>query len=386
MRGKISPMISSKLPNVGTSIFAVMSKLANDHHAINLSQGFPDFEISQQLKELVYKYIRENYNQYAPMPGVMALREQISARVQRAYGHYYNPDTEITVTAGATQAIYTAVTAFGKEDDEVILFEPAYDSYLPAIRLSGARPVFLKLNYPDYSINWDEVSRSINSRTRMIIINTPHNPSGAVLSEDDMHKLQKITSGSKIIIVSDEVYEHILFDGMIHQSVARFPELADRSIVISSFGKIFQTTGWKVGYACAPVKLMNEFRKVHQMIVFAVNHPIQMAYAEFLNEEEEFLKWNAFYQQKRDLFVQEMAGSKFKLLPCHGTYFQLAEFSHVSDEKDIDFANRLTIEHKVATIPVSVFYHELTDNRVVRICIAKKDETLREAAAILRSL
>lgn len=379
-------MISSKLPNTGTSIFAVMSKLANDHNAINLSQGFPDFDISQELKDLVNKYIQGNYNQYPPMPGVMPLREQIALKVQKAYGHSYNPDSEITITAGATQAIYTAVTAFVKEDDEVIVFEPAYDSYVPAIRLSGARPVFLKLNYPDYSINWEEVSRSINSRTRMIIINTPHNPSGAVLSEEDMLKLQKITSGSKIIIVSDEVYEHILFDGLTHQSVSRFPELADRSVVVSSFGKIFQTTGWKVGYACAPKKLMAEFRKVHQMIVFAVNHPVQMAFSEFLQKEDEFLKWNQFYQQKRDLFAAEMANSRFKLLPCHGTYFQLADFSHVSDEKDVDFANRLTIEHKIATIPVSVFYHELTDNKVVRICIAKKDETLAEAAAILKKL
>jgi methionine transaminase len=379
-------MISSKLPNTGTSIFAVMSKLANEQKAINLSQGFPDFEISQELKDLVNKYIQQGYNQYAPMPGVFSLREQIAAKVQKLYGAKYDPETEITVTAGATQAIYTAITAFVKEDDEVIVFEPAYDSYVPAIRLSGARPVFLKLNYPNYSINWDDVSKSINSRTRMIIINTPHNPSGSVLSEEDMIRLQKITSGSKIIIVSDEVYEHILFDGLIHHSASRFPELAERTIVVSSFGKIFQTTGWKVGYATAPQKLMNEFRKVHQMIVFAVNHPVQLAYAEFLQKEDEYLRWNHFYQQKRDIFASHMKDSRFKLLPCQGTYFQLIDFSSISDEKDTDFANLLTIQHKVATIPVSVFYHEHTDKKVLRVCIAKKDETLIEAARILSTL
>ncbi len=379
-------MSSSKLPNVGISIFAEMSKMAADYKALNLSQGFPDFDCSDELKGLVSDAMTQGFNQYAPMGGLTSLREVISRKIETLYGHHYHPEKEICITAGATQALYTAITAFIKEDDEVIVLEPAYDSYVPAIRLSGGRPVFVKLTFPDYSINWEEVQKSITSRTRMIIINTPHNPSGAVFSEEDMLRLQKITSGSRIIILSDEVYEHILFDGLKHHSASKYPELASRSIVVSSFGKIFHTTGWKVGYACAPEKMMAEFMKIHQMIVFAVNHPIQHAYQRYLQNPETYLHLNAFYQKKRDYFVKLLKDSRLNILPAAGTYFLLADFSPISEEKDIEFAHRLTREHQLATIPVSVFYHEKTDNKVVRLCFAKSDETLQKAAEILNRI
>ncbi len=379
-------MASTKLPNTGVTIFSEMSKKAMEHNAINLSQGFPDFDCSEHLKNLVKKYISKGYNQYAPLEGVFNLREKLSCKIEKLYEYKYDPATEITITAGATQAIYTAITAFIKEDDEVIIIEPAFDIYEPVVRLNGGKPVFVKLVHPEYTINWEELERNISSRTKMIILNTPHNPSGAVFSRTDMERLQKITSGSKILILSDEVYEHILFDEQEHQSVALYPELAQRSLLISSFGKTYKTTGWKVGYCCAPEELMFEFRKVHQLVVYAVNTPIQYAYAEFMNYEEEFLQLSELYKKKRDLFANALKSSKFKLLPSNGTYYQLASYSEISDMKDVDFADYLVKEIGIAVIPVSVFYHQKTDNKVIRFCFAKEDETLLKAAEILCKL
>jgi methionine aminotransferase len=351
-----------------------------------LSQGYPDFDCADPLKDLVKKYVSGGYNQYAPMEGVFALRKKISDKILKFSGFHYDPETEITITAGATQAIYTAITAFVREDDEVIIIEPAFDTYAPSIRLNGGRPVFVKLTFPDYRINWDEIQRSINSRTRMIILNTPHNPTGKIFSEEDLLRLQKITSGSKIIILSDEVYEHILFDGAVHQSVARFPELASRSLLISSFGKTYKTTGWKLGYCCAPAAFTEEFRKVHQFIVYAANTPIQHAYAEYMEDEAAYLDLHTFYQHKRDLFANALGNSRFELIPSEGTYFQLASYRHISEMKDLEFIDLMLKEAGVAAIPVSVFYHEKTDNKVVRFCFAKEDETLLTAAAKLSRL
>lgn len=381
-----SGFINSKLPNAGASIFAVMSRLANETKAINLSQGFPDFDCNPQLTSLVSKYMKEGNNQYAPMPGIFELRKAIAEKTEYLYSAHYNPETEITITAGATQAIYTAITTFVKEGDEVMVFEPAYDSYQPAIELNGGKTVYISLKAPTYSVDWDEVKKLINRRTKMIIINTPHNPTGSILSAKDMSKLEKLTQGTDIIIVSDEVYEHIIFDGFEHQSVARYPKLAERSIIISSFGKTYHTTGWKTGYCLAPEKLMNEFRKVHQFIVFSCNTPIQMALAEYLQDKNNYLELGNFYQKKRDLFNKLIKKSKFEFEPSSGTYFQLLRYKSFSNEKDKDLAIRLTKEFGVASIPVSVFYHEGTDNKVLRFCFAKKDETLEQAASIINSI
>ena len=373
-------MTSSKIPNTGVSIFSQMTKMANAYNAINMSQGFPDFDCSDKLKDLVTKAMFAGYNQYAPLEGVMKLREKISEKINTLYNFHYNPETEITITSGATQAIFTAVAAFIKENDEVIIIEPAFDTYEPSIKLNGGKPVYVRLHYPDYSINWEEIQRSLNSRTKMIIINTPHNPTGAVFTKDDMIKLQKITSGSKIIILSDEVYEHILFDGNEHQSVARFPELASRSLLISSFGKTYTATGWKTGYCCAPASLTEEFRRVHQLVVYAANTPIQHAYAEILNYPEEYLRMNDFYQQKRDQFINFLSGSKFKIIPSQGTYFQLVTYADISDKSDVDFNDFLIKEVGIAAIPISAFYHEKAKHNVIRFCFAKNDETLKLVA------
>ncbi len=356
-----------------------MSQLANQHTAINLSQGFPDFQVSSKLIKLVEKYMKEGYNQYAPMQGVMSLREIISRKTEELYGKQYNPESEITITAGGTQAIYTAISAFIQEGDEVILFEPAYDSYVPAIKLNGGQPVYVQLKYPDYSIDWNEVTKALTLRTRMIILNTPHNPTGTVFSAEDMEKLSKLVMGSKILILSDEVYEHIIFDNLKHQSVARYPKIADRSIIISSFGKTFHATGWKVGYAIAPESIMKEFRKVHQFMVFSVNTPVQHALADFLERKEEYLELGNFYQEKRDYFINLLKGSKYKITPSKGTYFQAIDYSAVSDEKDYDFAIRLTKDYGVASIPMSVFYHDSVKSHVLRFCFAKSNETLEKA-------
>ena len=378
--------IKSKLPNVGTTIFTTMSKLAKDTNAINLSQGYPDFDCSEELVNLVCKYMKEGNNQYAPMAGVMQLREAIAQKTEDLYTAKYNPETEITITAGATQAIYTAIAAIIRENDEVNVFDTSYDSYQPAVVVNGGKVIHIKLKYPNYSINWDEVKKVVNHKTKMIIINTPHNPTGTVMTADDMLKLERLTRGTDIVVVSDEVYEHIIFDGYEHQSVARFPKLAERSFIISSFGKTFHATGWKMGYCVAPEHLMNEFRKVHQFLVFCVNTPIQYALADFLKKKKNYLELGDFYQKKRDLFIKLIKGSNFEFEPSAGTYFQLLRYKNITDEKDTDFAVRMTKELGVASIPISVFYNNKEDNKVLRFCFAKKEQTLENAAAILKKL
>jgi methionine aminotransferase len=378
--------IKSKLPNIGTTIFTTMSALAREHNAINLSQGFPDFGCDPKLLELANKHMQNGFNQYAPMQGVIQLRETIANIISTCYNANYNPDSEITITAGATQGIYTSIAAFINKGDEVIVFEPAYDCYIPAIELHGAKAVPLQLSYPNFSINWEEVKKTVNERTRMIIINSPHNPSGTTLSENDLKHLENLVKGKDIIVLSDEVYEHMAFDDKPHQSVARFPSLKQQSIIVSSFGKTVHTTGWKIGYVAAPEYLMKEFRKVHQFLVFAVNHPFQLALADFLSDKNNYLELKHFYQQKRDLFRKLVSGSRFKIEPCTGTYFQLLNYSALTNESDTDYAIRLTKEAKLACIPLSVFYTKNTDHKLLRFCFAKKDETLEKAAQIITKL
>ena len=379
-------LINSKLPNVGTTIFTVMSKLAADNNAINLSQGFPDFSCNPDLVELVSKYMKAGNNQYAPMAGLIQLREMLAQKTEELYGAKYNPDTEITITAGATQAIYTAITAIIREGDEVIVFEPAYDCYQPAIELNGGKTIYLQLKAPNYSIDWEEVKKVMNHRTKMIIVNTPHNPTGSILSAADMVMLQKLTKDTDIVIISDEVYEHIIFDNQVHQSVARYSHLAERSFIVSSFGKTYHATGWKIGYCVAPQNLMNEFRKVHQFLVFSTNTPIQYALAEFLQQKNQYIELGVFYQKKRDYFISLIKNSRFSFTPADGTYFQLLNYSQLSKEKDTEYAIRLTKEFKIASVPISVFYHEGEDNNVLRFCFAKKEETLEKAAEIINKI
>ena len=372
--------LNSKLPNVGTTIFTVMSALAKEHNAINLSQGFTDSNPHPVLVEEVEKAMKCNFNQYAPMAGYLPLRERISEKAESLYGTKVDADSEITITAGGTQAIFTAILSVIREDDEVILFAPAYDSYAPAVELTCGKAIFYDLESPDYKVDWQKVKRLINQRTKMIIINTPHNPSGTTLKPTDMAELEKLTKGSDIIIISDEVYEHIIFDGIKHESVLRYPKLAERSFVIGSFGKTYHTTGWKVGYCIAPKNLMNEFRKVHQFNVFSVNSIAQVAFAEILKRKELYLELNSFYQQKRDYFRRAIQSSRFNLLKCEGTYFQLVSYSKISDERDLEFVKRMTREKGVAAIPVSVFYRHNVDNSVIRFCFAKEEDTLKRAA------
>jgi methionine transaminase len=378
--------IKSKLPKTGTTIFSVMSALATQHNAINLAQGFPDFECSPKLIDLVHHYMKKGMNQYAPMPGIMSLREKIAAKTETLYSAQYNPETEITITPGGTHALYAAITAVVREGDEVIVLEPCYDSYVPAIELAGGRPVFFELKFPDYKVDWNELKKLVNYKTKMIIINTPHNPTGTILNAQDLLKLQKIVQNSEIIILSDEVYEHIIFDQLEHQSVARYPKLAERSIIVSSFGKTYHTTGWKMGYVLAPASITAEFRKVHQFMAFSTNTPIQYALADYLDDTNAYLELQGFYQEKRDYFQQLVKGSKFKLMPCLGSYFQLLGFQKITQEKDIDLAKRLTKEHKIASIPVSAFYHKNTDHAVLRFCFAKSNETLEKAAAKIQAI
>jgi len=376
-------MVRSKLPNIGTSIFSVMTEMANKHNALNLSQGFPDFNPSKKLVDLVSKYMKNGLNQYAPMPGVMKLREKISKKTEELYGYTYNPETEITVTAGATEAIYSSISAFVQEGDEVIIFEPAYDSYAPVIKANGGSPVYVAAKLPDYKIDWDEVNKIVNARTRMIIINTPHNTTGSVLTSVSMEKLSKLVAGTKIMILSDEVYEHIVFDNEEHQSIVKYPGLIDRSIVISSFGKTYHATGWKTGYCLASENITKEIRKIHQFNVFSANTPIQYALADFLDEKEEYLELGDFYQKQRDEFLDLIKDTKFKFIPSKGTYFQLLDYSEISDEKDVDFANRLITEFGIASVPVSAFYHHAYDAKVLRFCFAKTSQTLKKAAKLL---
>jgi methionine aminotransferase len=372
--------IRSKLPTVGTTIFTVMSALANEYKAINLSQGFPNFECSPELVELVNSYMKKGFNQYAPMQGIMPLREIIAQKMQDLYGAVYNPEKEINITAGGTEAIYAAITAVVHEGDEVIVFEPAYDCYVPAIELCGGIPVYIQLKSPEYKIDWTEVKKRVNAHTRMIMINTPHNPTGAILTESDMKELEKITRGTDIIVLSDEVYEHIIFDGQPHESVCRYPGLAERSFIVFSFGKTYHTTGWKMGYVLAPAKLMAEFRRVHQFVVFTVNTPLQYALAEYMKKKDEYLNLGKFYQEKRDFFIKLIKGSRFKLKPASGSYFQLLDYSAITKEKDTEFAIRMTKEMGVASVPTSVFYHDPEDDKLLRFCFAKTNETLEQAA------
>jgi len=375
--------VKSKLQKQGTSIFAIMSALAQEHKAINLSQGFPDFEISQKLIELVNKYMKKGYNQYAPMTGVAELREQISLKVESLYGAKYDPQKEINITAGATQALHTTIASIIQDDDEVIVFEPAYDAYVPLIKLHGGIVKFAELKLPDYRIDWQEVKKIISNRTRMIIINSPHNPTGSVLHPGDLEELEKITKDSEIIILSDEVYEHFVFDNIRHESVCRYPELASRSFVVGSFGKTFHATGWKTGFILAPENLMEKFRKIHQFVVFTCNTPIQHAIAEFLTDSTNYEDLGKFYQRKRDYFLKLIEGSRFDVIPSYGTYFQLLNYSKITDEPEDKFAIRMTKEFKLASIPVSAFYRENTDNKVLRFCFAKEENTLEKAAEIL---
>jgi len=373
----------SKLPRVGTTIFTLMSKLAGECGAINLSQGFPDFSAPQRLFDLVAQHIAAGRNQYAPMAGAAALREAIAEKVDALYAARYEVETEITVTAGATQAIFTAISACVRPGDEVIVFAPVYDSYVPGIELNGGRAVVASLGFPGYRPDWDEVRALITPRTRMVIINSPHNPSGAVWSADDLDRLAALTRNTDIVVVSDEVYEHVVFadSGRRHHSVTAHPQLRERSFVVSSFGKTYHITGWKIAYCLAPAQLMAEFRKAHQFVVFAVNHPMQLALADFMRERPEFaLELAAFYQGKRDFFRAALAASRFELLPCAGTYFQLARYAAISDEPDTEFVQRLAREHGVAAIPVSVFYPRPEDRRVIRFCFAKNEATLSAAA------
>jgi methionine transaminase len=372
--------IKSKLPDVGVTIFTVMTMLANEHGAINLSQGFPDFDVSPQMVDLVQAHMRRGHNQYAPMQGILPLREAIAGKVDKLYGAAYDPITEITVTAGATEALFCAISAVVSPGDEVVILEPAYDAYVPVVRLCGGVPVFVALRCPDYRVDWDAVRRAISPRTRLLILNSPHNPSGAVLSPEDIAELKRLVSGAGFFIVSDEVYEHIVFDALSHESMACHPELAARSFVISSFGKTYHATGWKIGYCLAPVAMTREFQKIHQFVTFAVNTPVQHAYAEFMTDASTYMPLSGFYQKKRDLFLELIASSRFQPIPCRGTYFQMLDYSNISDEPDVVFARRLTIEHGVAAIPPSVFHHDGRDHKVLRFCFAKRDETLKEAA------
>ena len=378
--------LKSKLPAVGTTIFTVMSKLAADLGAINLSQGFPDFDCDPALVDAVARHMREGRNQYAPMQGVPVLRQAIAAKYQLLYGAAYDPDTEVTVTSGGTEGIFDAVAAVVHPGDEVIVFEPCYDSYVPAVEVSGGKAVVISLRYPDYAVPWDDVRAAITPRTRMIMINSPHNPAAVILEEDDIAELVRITDGTSIMIMSDEVYEHIIFDGARHESMARHPELAARSFVVGSFGKTYHVTGWKVGYVVAPAALTTELRKVHQFVTFSTHTPVQHAIAGFLAARTGLDELPSFFQRKRDLFLQLMQGSRFAPLPCRGSYFQLMDYSAISDLPDAEFAIWMTKAHRVASIPTSPMLQRSTAPQVVRFCFAKKEETLEQAAERLRKI
>jgi methionine aminotransferase len=378
--------LQSKLPATGVSIFSVMSRLAEEQGAINLSQGFPDFDCAPELVEAVARCMRDGHNQYAPMLGVFALRQALARKIELLYGRRYDPATEITVTSGATEGIFSTLTALVRPGDEVVLLQPAYDSYIPAVQLSGGTPVFVTLRGPDYHVDWGEVRRAVTRRTRVIMINSPHNPTGMVLERDDLRQLASILEHTDAIVVADEVYEHIVFDGRRHQSMATHPEIADRAVVISSFGKTFHTTGWKIGYCAAPEALSAEVARVHQFVTYAVNGAIQRAYAEFVTRDPEASGVASFYQAKRDLFLRLIEGSRFRPLPCRGTYFQMVDYSAITAERDREFALRLINEHGVAAIPVSPFMTGVDPGPVLRFCFAKRDDTLERAAERLRKV
>jgi methionine aminotransferase len=378
--------VESRLPGVGTTIFTVMSRLAAETGAINLSQGFPDFDPDPELIEEVARQMRAGWNQYAPMPGAMPLRAAIASMYETSYGRRYDPETEITVTSGATEAIFSAISALVHPGDEVIVFEPCYDSYVPAITLNGGTPVFIPLRFPAYDIDWQAVRDAITPRTRLLLINTPHNPTGAILTADDVRELAAAVDGTNVVVLADEVYQHIVFDGRRHESLARNDALAARSIVVGSFGKTYHATGWKVGYAVAPAALSAELRKVHQFVTFSTSTPVQHAIAAFLAEGRGLAGLAGFFQAKRDLFLRLMQGSRFAPLVSRGSYFQLMDYSAISDEEDAAFALRLTREHGVASIPTSPFLYRERAPRVLRFCFAKRDETLELAAERLRGI
>jgi methionine aminotransferase len=372
--------LHSKLPNVSTTIFSIMSQLAAKHGAINLSQGFPNFEVDQQLKDLINHYVQGGFNQYAPMAGLMELRQAIAKKKEILYGCSLDPDTEITITNGATEAIFSAISALVRAGDEVIVFEPAYDSYVPSIEVNGGVAVPLRLKSPDYRIDWDQVRDMVSPKTRMIMINTPHNPTGTVLGQEDIKALSEIVANTDILVLSDEVYQHLIYDGRRHESVLRYPDLYHRSIITMSFGKTFHATGWRIGYAIAPPEITAEIRKVHQFNTFSINRPLQHALADYLATPDNYLSLPGFFQQKRDLFLHAMADTPFEFLDCAGTYFTLASYRKISDLGDQEFARWLTRERGVAVIPISSFYSDGTDEKIVRFCFAKTDNLLLAAA------
>jgi methionine aminotransferase len=379
-------ILNSKLPTTGTSIFSVMSKLAQEHNAINLSQGFPDYATNQKLINFVADAMKNGHNQYAPMPGLPILREIIAEKTAEFYGANYNPETEITITAGGTQAIFTAIAATITPGDEVIIFEPAYDCYSPTIKLFGGLVKPFALHAPDYKIDWEMVKKLFSVNTKMIILNNPHNPTGSILSKADIDALIKLTKNTDIIILSDEVYEHIIFDNEKHQSIGLYPELQERAFIVASFGKLLHTTGWKLGYCIAPAKLTTEFRKVHQFNVFSVNTPMQLGIANYLQSEYIYKEIPLFFQQKRDLFRSLLNETKFKLLPCKGSYFQCVSYAEISDEKDTEMAKRLVTDFGVASVPVSAFYTKNTDDKILRFCFAKEQSTLEQAVERLMKI
>jgi len=380
------PSIHSKLPNVGTTIFTTMSVLSTEHKAINLGQGFPDYPMHPGLVELVHKAMQNGHNQYVHMNGLPLLRERLAEKISGLYNAAINPDTEITVTPGGTYAIYTALTTVLQPGDEVIVLEPAYDSYIPNIEINGAIPVLVPLKHPEYKIDWETVKQKVSPKTKMIMINSPHNPSGAVLEETDIAALRSIVKDTGIFILSDEVYEHLIFDGKPHLSLLRYPDLYERSFVCFSFGKVYDCTGWKMGYCVAPAALTKEFRKVHQFNCFTCNSPVQFALAEFLLQSENYMQLGSRLQEKRDHFAQLMEGTRFNAIPSYGSYFQLYSYAGISDEKEMDFAVRLTKEYGVTSIPVSAFYKNNTDNQVLRFCFSKTAPLLEAAAERLMKL
>ena len=378
--------IHSKLPNVGTTIFTVMSALATEYNAVNLGQGFPDYNMSEDLISLVHEAMKNGFNQYVPMQGYLPLREALSEKIRFLYKTAVNPDTQITITPGGTYAIYTALTTILQPGDEVIVFEPAYDSYIPTVEVNGAVPVLIDLEFPEYKIDWNKVRQKISRKTRMILLNSPHNPTGAVLSADDINELRSIVRDKNIFICSDEVYEHLIFDDVPHQSILRYPDLLEKSFVCFSFGKVFHCTGWKLGYCVSSPELTKEFRKVHQFNCFSCNSPMQVGLAKFLSNKDAYLPLSSFMQRKRDYFIKLMQATKFKLLNSHGSYFICGTYGNISDEADKDFCIRITKQYGVTTIPVSVFYRAGTDNKVVRFCFAKKEETLEAAVERLATI
>lgn len=374
---------SSKLPDVGTTIFTVIGQLSSQHNAINLSQGAPSFPCSPELIAGVTRAMTQGHNQYAAMSGLVSLKEVVAEKVKRLYGQHYDAGREVTITASASEGLYSAISALVHPGDEVIYFEPSFDSYAPIVRLQGARPVALKLAVPSFTINWDDVQAAITPRTRMIIINSPHNPSGQVLSADDLTQLARLTHNTNIVILSDEVYEHVVFDGQRHHSMATHNALAARSVIVSSFGKTFHVTGWRVGYCLAPAALMDEILKIHQFMMFSADTPMQYAFAEYMTDPATYLSLGAFYQHKRDLLASALQDGPFELLPSAGSFFLLASFAHFSDESDSDMVKRLITDHGVATIPLSAFYTDGTDNKLIRLSFSKDDATLLAGAKAL---